>query len=315
MRVAICIAAYRRPQGLTRLLEGIGRQTLQPPVPEVRIFVVDNDPEGSAAGPCEVMGPLVPWPITYVEERAAGVSHARNCAVRHAREWADYIVFVDDDEVPTPGWLSQLVHAQRTFDADIVTGPVLSDFETPVPSWLPREPYFTRPRYPTGTRLGVARTGNVLIRAAVLPDERPFDDRFNLSGGEDTLLFLKLAEAGHTIVWADEAEVWESVPASRTTAGWILRRAFQVGNSWSRCELELRPSPFIRSMRLAKGLTRVLQGLLLLPSALVLGRRAGLKALLYMSTGAGNTTGALGVRFEHYRLPNGRAGKAGVVGH
>jgi glycosyltransferase involved in cell wall biosynthesis len=313
--VAICIAAYRRPQGLTRLLEGIGRQILNPPMPEVRIFVVDNDPEGSAARPCEAMGPLVPWPITYVHERDAGVSHARNCAVACAQGWADYIAFLDDDEVPTPRWLEELLRTQRAFDADIVTGPVLSDFEVPIPKWLAQEPYFTRPRYPTGTRLGVARTGNVLIRAAVLPGERPFDHRFNLSGGEDTLLFLKLAEAGHAIVWADEAEVWESVPASRATIGWVLRRAFQVGNCWSLCELEMRRSPLARGVRLAKGLTRMLQGLLLLPGVLVLGRRAGLKALRYMSTGAGNTTGALGVRFRRYQPSNGRPGKAGAVGH
>jgi succinoglycan biosynthesis protein ExoM len=97
VRVAICIASYRRPQGLARLLEGIGKQILNPPMPEVRILVVDNDPEGSAASPCEAMGPLLPWPITYIHERDAGVSHARNCAVASARGWADYIAFLDDD--------------------------------------------------------------------------------------------------------------------------------------------------------------------------------------------------------------------------
>jgi hypothetical protein len=234
--------------------------------------------------------------------------------VAYARARADFVAFLDDDEVPAPGWLEELLRVQIAFSADIVTGPVLSNFEAPVPRWLAEEPFFTRPRFRTGTRLGVARTGNVLIRSAVLRSDQPFDERFALSGGEDTLLFLQLANAGHVIVWADEAEVWESVPPSRTTVRWVMQRAFQSGNCWSLCEVEVRPSPITRGLRLAKGLTRVLQGVFLLPGVLVFGRGAGLKALRYLCIGAGNVTGALGVRLQRYPASNGRHHKGKVVG-
>jgi GT2 family glycosyltransferase len=45
--VSICIATYRRPRGLARLLDSLERLKL-PPDLVVETIVVDNDAEGSA---------------------------------------------------------------------------------------------------------------------------------------------------------------------------------------------------------------------------------------------------------------------------
>ena len=45
-----------------------------------------------------------------------------------------------------------------------------------------------------------------------------FDERMALSGGSDVELFRRFAAQGHSIVWADEAVVFEWVPRSRANA-------------------------------------------------------------------------------------------------
>jgi succinoglycan biosynthesis protein ExoM len=300
VRVAICVATYRRPQGLARLLEGISRLAFGELEPDVRIVLIDNDPDGTAAESSRAAADFLRWPVIYLHEPRRGISHARNRAVEWAREAVDFIAFVDDDEIPDPAWLDQLLTVQRQHDADVVTGPVLSVFETPVPDWLAREPAFDRPRFATGTRVGIARTGNVLIRVARLGDSYRFDARFGLSGGGDTLLFLQLLQAGSSIVWANEAVVDEWVPANRATALWSLKRAFRAGNAWSLCEREIRPSQMVRLLRLAKGVVRVMQGVALLPTAIVLGPRGAVRALRYICLGAGNAAGVFALRYQSY---------------
>ena len=49
------------------------------------------------------------------------------------RLWAaagdvDYIAFIDDDELPEPGWLKGLHDARQRFGADVVAGAVITDF-------------------------------------------------------------------------------------------------------------------------------------------------------------------------------------------
>ncbi len=50
-RCAICIATYRRPVGLTRLVQGLERLEVQScEVLSLEVIIVDNDPAASARG-------------------------------------------------------------------------------------------------------------------------------------------------------------------------------------------------------------------------------------------------------------------------
>ena len=46
--------------------------------------------------------------MRYVHEPAPGISAGRNRALDEAGD-ADLLSFIDDDEVPRPGWLSALI--------------------------------------------------------------------------------------------------------------------------------------------------------------------------------------------------------------
>ena len=134
----------------------------------------------------------------------------------------------------------------------------------------------------------------------------PFDPRFDLQGGEDTHLFLRLARAGAVMVWADEAVAYETTPVTRTQARWILQRTYRSASTWSQCERELHPSSRAVAGRVAKAVARIGWGLARLPVAWMFGRHAVVRSLWYVSFGAGNLAGLAGLRFDEYRTVHGR---------
>jgi hypothetical protein len=77
------------------------------------------------------------------------------------------------------------------------------------------------------------QTGNVLLSCRTL--ERlgwpKFDLSFGLTGGGDKEYFTRLKASGVRFAWAPRAISSESVPPSRLTRSWVLRRAFRVGNA------------------------------------------------------------------------------------
>lgn len=305
--VAVCIPTFRRPEGLARLFEGLNALAFAAqPEPAAVVVVVDNDAEGSAAAVCEAWRGRLRWPLVYEHEPRRGLSYVRNAAIAAARGRAAFIAFIDDDEVPEPRWLDELLRVQAEHDADVVSGPVPGRFEGPVPAWVSRGGFFERPRRPTGTVVTHPGTGNVLLRASLFDaDPRPFDDRFALAGGEDTHLFLRLAAAGRRMVWADDAVAHEWIPPSRARARWILQRGLREANTWSLCERELRPGMATALARAGKAAAHLGLGLALLPVSPLRGRHAVVRALRHLWYGAGSLAGLVGVRYQEYRRLHG----------
>lgn len=304
--VSICIATFRRPGGLRRVVKGLERLSFGGAAPPVEIVVVDNDPEGSAEEVVRSLAEESRWPIRYVHEPRRGLSQVRNTAVAAARERSELVAFIDDDEEPTPPWLDELLRVRAAHDADVVLGPTLRRFEGPVPAWIERGGFFVEPRHPTGTRLEHGGIGNALIHTRVFADDAPpFDDQMSLAGGEDTLFFLRLTRAGRVIVWADEAVVHEWIPPSRARAKWILQRVYRTSNTWGLCEREFGATPRVVALRIAKGGARIAYGLGMLPFGLLFGRRVAVRSLWYICFGLGNITGLAGLRYQEYRTTHG----------
>ena len=298
-RVAVCVATRRRPQALARLLGALDAQDQRGF--RMRVVVVDNDADASARPVCDALAARVSYPLDYALEKRRGIPQARNRALARALG-GDFAAFVDDDEVPEPGWLAELLRVQRRTGADAVAGPCLARFAEPPARWIAEGGFFERPRFATGEERDVAFTHNALVRCAALAAlPRLFDERLALCGGSDVELFRRFARAGFRIVWADDARVHDVVPPQRARLGWILRRARRVGasNAW----VERRHAPGARALSrvLAHGAACVLKaGLLLLLSPLR-GRAAAARALHLACFGLGRLHGALGLLVEEYR--------------
>jgi succinoglycan biosynthesis protein ExoM len=304
MKVSLCVCTYRRPLGLRRLLDAVSRIRTERSE-RLEIVIVDNDPDASARATVDAIDGM-PFAMRVVHEPRRGISFARNRAVAEAAPDAGWIAFLDDDEEPEAGWLDELLRVQAEFAADVVAGPVPPKFESPAPRWVLRGRFHEPPRHATGTVLPYADTGNVLVRASLFRDfPAPFAPSLALAGGEDTHFFLRVARAGHRIVWADRAVAWEWVPPSRVRLPWLLRRAFRRGNTWALLERELDPGVRIRARRIMRGGGRIARGAVLMPVALVRGRHAVVDALRGICFGAGSLAGVAGYRYDEYRTTHG----------
>lgn len=232
--ISICVCSFRRPVALLRLLRSL--HGLDPTTPTHEIIVVDNDAERSAA-PSVDAARAEGLAMGYVCEPRRGIARARNRAVGEAR--GEWIAFIDDDEEAHPLWLARLWAEVVGHQADGGIGPVLPRFGEKAPQWLIDGGFFERRRFPTGATLhaGYTRTGNALVsRRALSSLAGPFDERYDLTGGEDNDLFARVIGAGGRIIAVDSAVVFEHLSAQRTTMRWLLRRRFFIGVGMARLE-------------------------------------------------------------------------------
>ncbi|MCU6433261.1 glycosyltransferase [Undibacterium sp. Jales W-56] len=246
--ISICICTFRRPVLLRVLLDAIHQQEADHLT--IQVVVVDNDPAQSASQVLSEARSQFGDRLTPVALAESNISLARNAAVHAAL--GEWIVFIDDDERPEPGWLSSLIKTQQKHTADVVFAPVLAEYADGVAEWLKQGGYFDRRRLVTGTTVTQtdARSGNVLVRRTALmrlcdasaspPHNGPFDAAYGKTGGEDSILFRQLEAAGARMVWCDEAPVYEWIPLERAQAKWLLQRSYRTGQLFMRTELAMQ---------------------------------------------------------------------------
>jgi hypothetical protein len=145
---------------------------------------------------------------------------------------------IDDDETASVTWLSTLLKTQAEWGVDAVGGPVIARFEVPVPVSLARVPAFHNQSAPSGPIPRIYGTGNVLLccRALYEASWPPFRDDFGLTGGGDSEYFARMSKRW-LYAWAADAEIYETVPAERSTLRWALKRGFRIGNAEIRIAL------------------------------------------------------------------------------
>jgi len=311
-RVIIAVLTYRRPTDLVALLPELLDQAGTVSLP-VEIVVVDNDPDAGArilvtetnwweAGATNA-GPAAP--IRYVHEPSPGIAAARNRAL-HEGENADLLIFIDDDERPSSHWLVGLLNTYDTYRPAGVVGPVLSQYDIEPDQWIRAGGFFERRRFSTGTSVSLAATNNLLLDLSQVRHlGLSFDERFGLSGGSDSLFTRQLHQRGGKMIWCDEAIVIDVVPADRLTREWVLRRAFRMGNAWSRINLDDTINGKRMVMRLnlqTKGAARVCGGIVRYLTGSLLGqlplRARGLRTV---ARGAGMLAGSVGFVYHEYK--------------
>lgn len=304
MLISVCVATYKRPKRLRMLLKGLNKLVFDKiEQPQIEVIVVDNDVTGIAQEICDEFKSQFQWSLKTGFEPERGITYARNKTIEMVSIEADFIAILDDDEIPEPSWLEELILAQKKYDSDIVTGPVMPRFmNKEVPDWVIKGKFFEPARYPTGKIRPVAYTNNVLVKAEILRNLNPaFDNRFAILGGSDCFLFLNLHKAGHKITWVDNAIVYDNIPSSRTNLRWILFRAYRQPSSYSSAEKELYPSIITQSIRVLKGFALIGIGLARLIPSLLIEKAAVVNSLLYICRGLGTIGGLIGVFYEEYK--------------
>jgi hypothetical protein len=148
--------------------------------------------------------------------------------------------------------------------------------------------------------------GNLLIRRQVLEQMQApwFDPDFSLSGGEDQEFFVRLMRAGKIFAWSDEAVAYGEIPDSRANLGWLLKRAYSVGNSDMRVLIKHEPG----AGTILRELIKIGAAFLLAPpAAIVLALAPDRRAvpLQKFCRATGKLTAMFGARYNAYCVVHG----------
>jgi GT2 family glycosyltransferase len=218
--VSVVICTRERPIDLARALDSLEAQTYR----DFTVVIVDNVPISSETRDvADRYRDHFPR-LLYVVEPKPGLSHARNCALRHVD--TEVVAWLDDDENADSTWLSEIVNVFRIRpDTAAVSGTVIpAELETWPQWWF--EQYgghskgrgFERavfahgdtgdqsPLYPLPP-FGVG--ANMAFRTEVLQGIGGFDNGLGAGtltfGGEDVLAFSQLLLSGYTVVYEPAA--------------------------------------------------------------------------------------------------------------
>jgi glycosyltransferase involved in cell wall biosynthesis len=212
----VVIPSIGRPQ-LLKTLRALAAQA--EPLPE-HVYVVDDRPNATTPVYDETQVPaLLAERITVLRGRAAGPASARNVGWRAS--YADWIVFLDDDVIPRPGWTQWLQHDLANAGADV--GAVQGRIVVPLPEH--RRPTDWE-RNVAGLENAVWATADMAYRRAALEQVGGFDERFPRAYREDADLGLRTERAGWGIVAGDRVIDHPVRPAD-----WRVSVRLQKGNA------------------------------------------------------------------------------------
>jgi glycosyltransferase involved in cell wall biosynthesis len=205
--VAVC--TRDRPEDLQRCLDALIRL----PDNGQELLIVDNCPTTDKTFHLvkNYRG------IRYIHEDRPGLNVARNRALREAR--GDIVAFCDDDAIPDPEWLHNLL---RNFIDPLVlcvTGLTMPlELETEAQEWFERYSTFGRGfRHIVFTRssinpLAAGKVGagaNMAFRKNILELVGPFDEALDggtpTRSGGDTEMFSRILSLGYHIAYDPEA--------------------------------------------------------------------------------------------------------------
>jgi histidinol-phosphate phosphatase family protein len=251
--VDVVIPSAGRPS-LARLLEALAAG--RGPLPQ-RVLVVDD--RGGRAAPLEhgrELGSLGER-VELLRGPGRGPAAARNVGWRAAS--AEWVAFLDDDVVPTPGWRTALDGDLRGLDAGV--GASQGRIAVPLP---PHRRPTDWERNTAGLEGARWATADMAYRRAALAAVGGFDERFPRAYREDADLGLRVTRRGWRIVRgsrrvshpARPADRWVSVRAQAGNADDVLMRALH-GPGW-RDEAGAPPGRLRRHLAVAS--TAVLAG-------------------------------------------------------
>jgi GT2 family glycosyltransferase len=213
------------PALLRRVFQAAAQQTQHP------VVVVDMSRTDVVAGAAAAISG-----IDVVRLRdSRGVSHSRNECVRRAR--TRYVLFLDSDAIPEPGWLAAMRGGFEQPDVAIVGARIL-------PAWPRRPPLLidsvTARDWISMFDLGdeprpvprVMGTSYAVDRERV--GDAPFDEALGRRPGvavahEEVQLAIDAAHAGWRCWYAAGAVVHHHIGRERTTWRFMLQRAFTAG--------------------------------------------------------------------------------------
>ena len=200
--MAVVVATHNRSALLPRLMEALAAQRDAPPF---EVVVVDDASSDDTPEVLAKLSNATPFPLTVLRQHEnRGPACGRNRGWRTSS--APLICFTDDDCVPSPTWLAQMVDALAS--RDLAQGRTLPNPEQRA-NWGP----FSH-TLDVQSETGHYETANMAYRREVLERTGGFDESFKYAYGEDCELAWRAKQLGATTCFVEEALVHHDVTPS-----------------------------------------------------------------------------------------------------
>jgi len=257
IQISILICTHNRGALLKRTLESVDQIT---PVRDsgVEVLVVANACTDDTARVAAEWAERSTWPARVVVESRAGLSVARNRAVREAS--GEVCAFLDDDVWLDPGWLHGIRDAFIEHRADLVGGRVdLWWEELERPTWLPAVADSILSANNGGDKVTVLDApwrvigANFAFRREVFDRVGAFDEALgrtasNLLGGEESDFVWRTLRQGLRVLYVPGARLKHWVPAQRVTTRYMTGVSFGNGVSQVLVKPRLSPRRYLRAL-------------------------------------------------------------------
>jgi succinoglycan biosynthesis protein ExoM len=296
--IAICVATYRRPELLSNCLKSIGQISIPDDYMPI-IIVVDNDDEKSGETDFNEAIKNINIESHYYVEPDRGICSARNCLLEKSLfHKADYIAFVDDDELTHKQWLVNMINGLVNYTSDIVAGPVVPIRETTAP-----ETFVIDPKHPSGSTPRNIPAGNVLFSVRLINEHKlRFDRYFDFIGCEDFDFFERAIKNHMKSIWIDDAIIFETILPERETWQYIMYRHFTGGINVVMRYRRHHALILAWGRYLPKAIGKFLSALYsLLQSMLFKHKKNFNKFIIKLSNSAGYICGLTNIIVERYR--------------
>lgn len=206
----------------------------------VSVVVIDNDVTNKLQSRLEVFAKDFDYPLTYVHAPEKNISVARNAALKAAD--TRWLLFIDDDEIADPDWLSCIMQACK--HAVAVIGTCETIYAPEYPDWLSRCDFHSnRPK----AKVENAYTSNALLNLDFIREHNlVFRLDLGRTGGEDTVFFRQVHELGGIIIACPEAVVYEPLTPQRASMEWVKIRKYRAGQTHGLLCREFDPKAYMR---------------------------------------------------------------------
>ncbi|MCG5524335.1 glycosyltransferase [Ectothiorhodospira haloalkaliphila] len=233
--ISVLFSTYNGEATLPRMLKALS-EVAHPPE-GLEIIAVDN---ASTDRTFEILrGHQNFLPMEILQHNVRGKNHALNMAVQLAK--GRFIVFTDDDVLPEPFWLTQLIDfADRHPYADIIGGRIEPCWESEKPAWVDSIPHGVAFAVsPTHLSSGEIHPGliwgpNMMVRRTLFDQGHRFDGAVGPGPGQycmgsETEFNIRMHSRGSKTLFCQDAIVYHIIRKHQIRRSWVLKRAFRFG--------------------------------------------------------------------------------------
>ena len=245
-KLTVAICTHNGANRLPLVINALSKESCKIPF---EILIIDNNSDDNTENVIAELSRRIDVNIRYVKEVEQGIPFARNRAITEGIS-SDYLLFIDDDELPAAGLLDAAVMSLEEEDAECVGGKISASLGKERPGWLTDEllPFYGEIDYGDSPfwikdRKTPVWSGLVAYQTAIFTKypELRFDARYNrkgkgVGGGSDGILFRELLKKEIKIRYQPLMEVNHIIPAWKMKKSYFLKLHFIAGKKYGQYE-------------------------------------------------------------------------------